>query len=298
MIAMWQVAVVLSIVALIVTVLALRDIVYAKRITNLQQGVHEELNRRTELYKAAAARSDMAAELFSLILLDLAHTEYSESIYWKLSTIRHVEVVMRVSGWKDATLYKWMVDNLYRGEYDNKITWIDRVEEQVKAYYIMDKERGKNICDVLRLLARMSTGYDAAEKNYYDTQGDMMELIDALRLSFVMYDTKDTPPRREGYRASFDDLLEALDKCSETVVTKPPQPISVGQDDEGGELNVQEVFEGEEPTSEGDQDRVADEVQGDEAPVEGVPEGEADTDSTKDVIVVSKPRGVKFEAEE
>ena len=128
MIEMWQVALVLAIAALIIVILAFKDISYAKKITDLQMGVHEELNRRTELYKAAAVRSDMAAELFSTILLDLAHTNHSESIYWKLSTIRHVEVVMRTSGWKDVTLYKWMVDNLYRGDYDSKITWIDRVE--------------------------------------------------------------------------------------------------------------------------------------------------------------------------
>lgn len=304
MIEMWQVALVLAIAALIIVILAFKDISYAKKITDLQMGVHEELNRRTELYKAAAVRSDMAAELFSTILLDLAHTNHSESIYWKLSTIRHVEVVMRTSGWKDVTLYKWMVDNLYRGDYDSKITWIDRVEEQVKAYYIMDKERGKNICDVLRLLARMSTGYNAVEGSHYDAEGDMMKLIDALRLSFPMYDAEESKPRRDGYRASFDDLLDALEKVSETVVAKPPQPIQVDTGNDGGELNVQEVFAGEEPAVEGDQDRVPDAVQGDEASVEGVSEGEADEGRPQDVIVVNRSRGagtnksVKIETEE
>lgn len=242
---------ILVVVAVILMYMAAMDIRYVQKIKELNNGVNLELARRVDAYKIAAARSDLAAQMFANILLDLANTKNKDSLYWKLMTVRHVELVMQVSGWNDGNMFEWMKNHLYCGSRDdyececNKTTWIDRIEKIVQGYYIMDMEEGSNICNVLRLLSNLSAEYNDKSQDHVNAEKDLMELIDALHLSFAMYDSfADRKPEHQSI--SFEEMLKDLDTISDTTVgvqeSTTPTPAVVEDAIPGGDISgYQEV---------------------------------------------------------
>ncbi|MCM1232589.1 MAG: hypothetical protein NC489_20890 [Ruminococcus flavefaciens] len=296
----YLILILLSIVAAVIAGFALLDILYVKRIHDMHRGVHEELNRRANMYRDGAILADTAAKMFATILIDLSHTNCRESLCWKLSTIRSVEHIMMASGYMDRDLYQYMCDNLYHGDYDTRVTWIDKMEAAVKGYYIMDPEVGNNICDVLRLLARMSMGYDATVKTYGESKAVLLKLIDTLNLSFVMYDEHAEEARKKTRSgASFDEMLKALEDLSDSVDPQlgkaPPTPAVIVT--EGDDTVAQGYQEEEEPAESSDievHEGGDPEVHGEEIHAEEAPGPDPKNVTQPSVIVVDRSR-VKIE---
>lgn len=236
----------LAVAALIISYFAYLDIKYVKKINDMHRAVHSELSVRAETYKCAATRADLMAQAFAKVLIDLAHTDNGASIEWKLHHIRGVEALMSHSVWRDESLYGWLYEKLQYGPYDVKRIWIDKIEQAVKSYYVMDVDTGENICDILRLVADMSVWDDACKDKYVQKRGDLVKSIDALQLRFLMYDEEAEAERKaamESNKGSFEALLEALKSLSDTIDSVPkakaPAPVIIEEvSEEGSNSNV------------------------------------------------------------
>ena len=125
---------------------------------------YEDVSALVDFLTARNKRDHEVAQLFAGILFDLCHATDKNVLQWKLSMLRNLDFVMNLAGYDnvyDDNFYTWMYNTLTQVPKNVQVAQLQKIRENVKGYYIMDTEVGKNFCDVIADIINMNSNMSA-----------------------------------------------------------------------------------------------------------------------------------------
>lgn len=175
---------------------------------------YEDVSALVDFLTARNKRDHEVAQLFAGILFDLCHATDKNVLQWKLSMLRNLDFVMNLAGYDnvyDDNFYTWMYNTLTQVPKNVQIAQLQKIRENVKGYYIMDTEVGKNFCDVIADIINMNSNMTDVGETYKKAYKALLAAIRDVDMEFLVADvskhTKGTPR---------ENLLESVRRLRET----------------------------------------------------------------------------------
>lgn len=175
---------------------------------------YEDVSALVDFLTARNKRDHEVAQLFAGILFDLCHATDKNVLQWKLSMLRNLDFVMNLAGYDnvyDDNFYTWMYNTLTQVPKNVQVAQLQKIRENVKGYYIMDTEVGKNFCDVIADIINMNSNMTDVGETYKKAYKALLAAIRDVDMEFLVADvskhTKGTPR---------ENLLESMRRLRET----------------------------------------------------------------------------------
>lgn len=175
---------------------------------------YEDVSALVDFLTARNKRDHEVAQLFAGILFDLCHATDKNVLQWKLSMLRNLDFVMNLAGYDnvyDDNFYTWMYNTLTQVPKNVQVAQLQKIHENVRGYYIMDTEVGKNFCDVIADIINMNSDMEIVGENYKRAYKALLAAISDVDMEFLVADvskhTKGTPR---------ENLLESVRRLRET----------------------------------------------------------------------------------
>lgn len=239
----------------------------AANATDLAGKAYESVASVVDYLTAKNKRDREVAQLFAGILFDLCHATDKSVLQWKLSMLRNLDFVMGLAGYDnvyDDNFYTWMYNALTQTPKNVQVAMLQKIRDNVKGYYIMDPEVGKDFCDVIADIIKMNSDLDDVGETYKKAYKALLAAIRETDMEFLVADmakhTKGTP-REE----LFESLRRLRETCAdaEEAVKQFDMECGTGEmvDEDGGRVCVPDMGEKEEVSRQDDPV-----VQGEETP--------------------------------
>lgn len=175
---------------------------------------YEDVSALVDFLTTRNKRDHEVAQLFAGILFDLCHATDKNVLQWKLSMLRNLDFVMNLAGYDnvyDDNFYTWMYNTLTQVPKNVQVAQLQKIRENVKGYYIMDTEVGKNFCDVIADIINMNSNMTDVGETYKKAYKALLAAIRDVDMEFLVADvskhTKGTPR---------ENLLESVRRLRET----------------------------------------------------------------------------------